>query len=250
MAIDRITGFSIDETLRIPEVDNFKEWKQVPIVESGQPLVSLDRLFHPGEVTFSPAYFRDDLEGSIEEMFLREEVAERLKVAASFLPVDYSFILFDAYRPLSVQQELFNTFMEVLKEEQPGLSPEELIAATQRYVSLPSDDPDRPSPHYTGASIDLSILDPDGRELDMGTKFDSFDEASKTAFFQGSVGGDPREFHRNRLLLYGVMSKAGFTNYPEEWWHFDYGNQFWGKCSGQPAIFSGIELIQVDETNK
>jgi len=23
------------------------------------------------------------------------------------------------------------------------------------------------------------------------------------------------------------MTSAGFTNYPEEWWHFDFGNSFW-----------------------
>lgn len=33
-------------------------------------------------------------------------------------------------------------------------------------------------------------------------------------------------FHQNRKILYDAMIIAGFTNYPEEWWHFDFGNQF------------------------
>jgi D-alanyl-D-alanine dipeptidase len=32
------------------------------------------------------------------------------------------------------------------------------------------------------------------------------------------------------------MHELGFTNYPEEWWHFDYGNQFYAKIKDKAAI--------------
>ncbi|MCG4287414.1 D-alanyl-D-alanine dipeptidase, partial [Lactobacillaceae bacterium KNUT 0156] len=38
-------------------------------------------------------------------------------------------------------------------------------------------------------------------------------------------------YRENRRLLYHVMTQAGFTNYIEEWWHFDYGNQNWATVS-------------------
>lgn len=34
---------------------------------------------------------------------------------------------------------------------------------------------------------------------------------------------------------------AGFINYPEEWWHFDYGNQFWAKLAGKKAIYGAAK---------
>ncbi|ADP72800.1 D-Ala-D-Ala dipeptidase [Rhodomicrobium vannielii ATCC 17100] len=52
-------------------------------------------------------------------------------------------------------------------------------------------------------------------ELDMGTSFDCFDRASNTAF-----PGLTPEQRRSRDLLVTLMERAGFTNYPAEWWHF------------------------------
>ena len=37
------------------------------------------------------------------------------------------------------------------------------------------------------------------------------------------------------------MIEQGFTSYAEEWWHFDYGDQFWGSITGQDAIYGPIE---------
>ena len=37
------------------------------------------------------------------------------------------------------------------------------------------------------------------------------------------------------------MSDQGFTAYHEEWWHFDYGDQFWGLATGRPAIYGAAE---------
>ena len=35
------------------------------------------------------------------------------------------------------------------------------------------------------------------------------------------------------------MSAQGFTAYHEEWWHFDYGDQFWGLATGRAACYAG-----------
>jgi D-alanyl-D-alanine dipeptidase len=36
------------------------------------------------------------------------------------------------------------------------------------------------------------------------------------------------------------MEKTGFTSYEYEWWHYDFGNIFWEKATGQPAIFGPL----------
>lgn len=42
------------------------------------------------------------------------------------------------------------------------------------------------------------------------------------------------------------MTQAGFTNYPEVWWHYDFGNQFWGKITGEKAKYG---LADIEELN-
>lgn len=54
----------------------------------------------------------------------------------------------------------------------------------------------------------------------------------------------PRLVHGNRRLLYTVMVEAGFTNYPLEWWHYDYGDQFWGHLSKRDAIYGLAEKLR------
>jgi zinc D-Ala-D-Ala dipeptidase len=76
-------------------------------------------------------------------------------------------------------------------------------------------DPRKGSPHSRGAAIDLTLLDGDGSELDMGTAFDSFTPLS----FHGSTD-IPVAAQRNRLTLLGLMTAAGWDFYRNEWWHY------------------------------
>ena len=76
-------------------------------------------------------------------------------------------------------------------------------------------DPRRGSPHSRGVAVDLTLLDGDGRELDMGTAFDAFTPLSH----HGRTDVSP-EAQRNRLLLMGLMTAAGWDFYRNEWWHY------------------------------
>jgi D-alanyl-D-alanine dipeptidase len=71
------------------------------------------------------------------------------------------------------------------------------------------------SGHSRGSTIDLTLAQADGHELDMGTLFDFFSPKSWTA--DPSVGADP---HKNRMLLAAAMRRRGFRGYDKEWWHF------------------------------
>ena len=59
------------------------------------------------------------------------------------------------------------------------------------------------------------LLDGDGRELDMGTAFDAFTPLSHHGRTDVSA-----EAQRNRLLLMGLMTAAGWDFYRNEWWHY------------------------------
>lgn len=239
---ERQIGPFVDGQMR--PVERFTDWKTVPIVECGQPLVPLDAALSE-KFQFQPEYFLQGIQGAKPDMFLREEAAERLKHAADLLPGGFTFVLYDAHRPLEVQQSLFDSFLRQLAQERADLDAESLIKETQKYVSLPSDNPIRPSPHFTGGSIDLSIVDENQRLLEMGSGFDYFGPESKSDFYRNAQDASGSMYHRNRMLLYEAMTQSGFTNYPEEWWHFDFGNQFWGKSSNRIAKYSGIPQDEV-----
>jgi D-alanyl-D-alanine dipeptidase len=71
------------------------------------------------------------------------------------------------------------------------------------------------SGHSRGSTMDLTLAQDDGRELDMGTPFDFFSPKSWTA--DASIGAAA---HANRMLLATAMRRRGFRGYDKEWWHF------------------------------
>lgn len=76
-------------------------------------------------------------------------------------------------------------------------------------------DPRRGSPHSRGAAVDLTLTDAAGGELDMGTGFDAFTPRSHHGNRDISA-----EAQRNRHLLMGIMTTAGWDFYRHEWWHY------------------------------
>lgn len=228
--------------LEIPKPESIAGWKGVAIEECGEPLIRLNDL--DPKIEIEAEYYRMGIKGASPTQYLCQGAVERLLHAASLLPRDHRLLVFDAYRSLTVQATLFDDQVESLKLLHPGLNDAQLREVAQRYVSIPSDNPEKPSPHATGGAVDLSIVGPGGVLLDMGTKFDHFGEEAQTAYYKNMLPYS--HIHDNRRLLYTVMIRAGFTNYFEEWWHFDFGNQFWGKVTGQTAIYG---LVDFDTLN-
>jgi D-alanyl-D-alanine dipeptidase len=80
----------------------------------------------------------------------------------------------------------------------------------------------------------------------MGTEFDHFGPEAATRYFEDkllkaeTLTIEEYSCLQNRRLLFHVLAEVGFTNYHEEWWHFDYGNQFWGKITGKQAIYGPV----------
>jgi D-alanyl-D-alanine dipeptidase len=150
------------------ELPSVAGWKDVPIQENGEPLVALgpfsgnqfDRLFtssiYFGEREDSP-YRRDQLHGALITMFARQESAEQMLRAEQMLPSGMHLIGLDFMRTLDVQDSLYRKFFGDLKAQNPGMDDDSLSTETQKMVSLPSIDPNKPSPHNTGGSLDLAI---------------------------------------------------------------------------------------------
>lgn len=218
--------------IALPDADN------VRIVSNNEPLVCISDKFHD-LMAFQPKYFERGVPGATRHMYVRQTVSEMLWKAAHALPAGFQLKIYDAWRPARVQKALFDEYYSALCQAQKGsvMDAQKLREQALLFVSYPSDDPDTPFVHSTGGAVDLTIVDASGKELNMGTAFDSFSDAAHTAYFENSSNHEVRD---NRRLLYHTMLSVGFTNYPAEWWHYDFGDRFWAAMRKETSFYKGI----------
>ena len=171
-------------------------------------------------------YWHVGWENAIPGAFVRSGVAERLHHAADGLPDRFGLAVFDAWRPLQLQHEIYEA----------AYSDQSLPAG---FVSVPSDDPATPPPHLTGGTIDLTLTF-DGIPLELGTSFDDFTDDARTDSFEGTPG----RVRGLRRLLYWTMRSQGFVVIDCEWWHFEYGTRRWSALLGQAPIYGAAHLYR------
>jgi len=217
-----------------------KQHNLSPLIEENrEKIVSLTD-FSP-KIKVYPAYFKQGIPGALPDCYLREGAAKRLQQAASLLPDDLHLVVLDGWRPYEVQLSIYKETEKNIAAENPDISQEELARRVQRFVAFPSQSIDKPANHLTGGAVDLTIANKDGW-LEMGTDFDDFTDKARTDWFaQNSQETDKdKEIIKNRTLLFECMEKAGFKNYYEEWWHYDYGNPRWASDTGKIACYKGV----------
>jgi D-alanyl-D-alanine dipeptidase len=129
------------------------------------------------------------------ECFLRLKTVKALvKANSKFIQKGYRIKIFDCYRPLDIQKRMWK------------------IVSNPEYVA----DPAKGSIHNRGGAVDITLVDANGKELDMGTTFDFFGhEASH--YYENLTD----EVKQNRLLLKKIMKKSNFISFDSEWWHYN-----------------------------
>jgi D-alanyl-D-alanine dipeptidase len=129
---------------------------------------------------------------------LHQDAAAALARAVAFARrLELRLRLFDAFRPAEAQWRLWQS------------RPDPTFLA----------DPRRGSPHSRGVAVDLTLIDRHGAPLDMGTPFDEFSDRAHHDDRGVSVS-----VQRNRFILLGLMSAAGWDFYMKEWWHYQLFN--------------------------
>lgn len=183
------------------------------------------------------------MKNAINRCMVRKEVYDKLCKAYSYLPKGYKIRIYDGWRSFKLQQELYDSYSKILIEkfQLNGLSEEDRRAYIKSFISEPICNREQAPVHTTGGAIDVTLLNSDNVELDMGTKFDEFTDKTYTAYFE-------KEFDENitynRRLLYDVMIRAGFTNLPSEWWHYDYGDMFWAYYNQSKILYNGVFTME------
>ena len=160
-----------------------------------------------------------DMKYATEDNFLKAKVYDcaecvlRYKTVQALIAANKVFMkngckikIYDCYRPLSIQKKMWE------------------IVSNPEYVA----DPKKGSIHNRGGAVDISLVNADGIELEMGTKFD---------FFGIQAGHNykklPVPVIANRKYLKSVMVKNGFNSFDSEWWHYNLKTGLKDKVSNQ-----------------
>ncbi|MDR0536429.1 MAG: M15 family metallopeptidase [Tannerellaceae bacterium] len=144
----------------------------------------------------------------LTSVWLHPDAANKLLKASDLLKnrrKGYRLLVYDAARPMFVQRQMWDLVKRTAKVN---------------YVSNPANGGGL---HNYGMAVDITIVDPSGRLLDMGTAFDFFGEEAhiNNEDYLLNTGKISHEAYLNRRLLRGIMREAGFTTIIYEWWHFN-----------------------------
>lgn len=175
------------------------------------------------------------LNGSSKEIYLRQSVAKKLRAVNNYLKAyKVNVFVLDGYRSYKLQACLWQFYLDYAKSNHPKFTDLECINFALTYCSNPQGfsihDSSSWYTHSTGASVDLTLQDSKtGDLLFMGSIFDDPSDISHTSYFETTESTNLSDLaaRQNRRILYAAMTKVGFTNYPNEWWHYDWGNQMW-----------------------
>ena len=226
-----------------------KIWNKIPIKDNGDKLIAVPsflKFLEPHPYFHLGAPYKDKT--SIWK--LREEVVNRLVKVNDYLISKSSFFLliYDSWRPLEVQEFMFKRafLLECEKSDIDASfkninSYPSILKKVEKFWAYPSQDSNCPPPHSTGGALDVCLSDKDGNLVEMGSMVDQMDETSNPDFYAKMKNKEAMIWNSRRNLLSEIMTKYGFAQHPNEWWHFSYGDQLWAwKNKKENAIYGKI----------
>lgn len=186
-------------------------------------------------------YKKMNFKNAIENCYVVPEVLEKLlKVKEKLQKMGLNIKIWDAWRPMDLQKELFETYFDkVVKEfNLENLSIEEQENILIKFVSKPVENIKNPPLHTTAAAIDVTLTDSFGNDLNMGTDFDEFSSKSYTNYYDEK----DKKIAKNRKILLDTMKEYGFRNLETEWWHYDLNiDKYIGIFSEEDLVISKKE---------
>lgn len=198
----------------------------IPVQECHEPLVDLKDLNF--QASLARASFYDGYTK------VRQSVANKLLEAQRSLPRGMTFLFSEGHRPISLQQTMYKEYCEHLAQVNPAWDEDTVKREATKYIASPQDVP----PHSTGGAIDITLIDENGNELDMGSILDEAPDKNENRNFT-QAENISTQAKANRKILIDALVHVGFVNYPAEWWHWSYGDKYWAYHSGNPHSIYG-----------
>ena len=137
-------------------------------------------------------------------------------------------MIYEAYRSRARQHELWAPVFAKIIATHPKWTAEQHYTETSRWVSPPDG---FGSGHQAGAALDITLATTERKPLNMGTDMQAFTPLTPTA------SDVPDTARQNRDLLVNTLQAQGLINYPDEWWHFSYGDRLWAEVTGRTQAF-------------
>ena len=145
---------------------------------------------------------------------LKEKAALALKKAVQvFEEKGFGVLIYDAYRP----QRAVDHFVRWAKDPDDIKTKDEFYPTLDKSELFPKGYIAVYSGHSRGLTVDLTLTDKDGNEIDMGGEFDWFSKISSHDYADLTS-----QQKKNRETLRQGMLAAGFDDYSEEWWHYTF----------------------------
>ncbi|MEK7635849.1 MAG: M15 family metallopeptidase [Patescibacteria group bacterium] len=204
---------------------------KIPVKDNGEKLTDIKSICSNISINIDPKSQRVE-KLPFDTCYLRIGVTKRLCRAQKLLPNGFRIMIWSGHRAMKIQKKLYFDQFRKFKKQYPNWPKEKIKQETDKFVAPIEIMP----PHTTGGAVDCTIIDIHGRQLNMGTAIDNF---TKRSYTNSKVIS--KEAKKNRLLLINIMTKAGFVNYPPEWWHWSYGDRYWAAVLNKKfSIYKGI----------
>ena len=154
----------------------------------------------------------------VPQAILTKEAAQALKAVSALLATQgYGIKIFDAYRPQRAVDHFIRWSQDPADTKTKAVfypNLDKSVLFNQGFIA-------RKSGHSRGSTVDLTLVHlTSGQEVDMGSSFDFFGEISH----HGTKLITDQQT-QNRNVLRDAMTKAGFTAYAKEWWHYGLRNE-------------------------
>jgi zinc D-Ala-D-Ala dipeptidase len=204
----------------IPTIEKVGDWSNARTQFITERLVLLDDV-RPDRLVI--------LSRSNRPMYVREMVVNMLLLAASKLPMGHRLVIWDGWRPTP--------------SETTYIHEDSLSKPTNGHLLCTNCIDNHALTHLSGGSVDVTFANESGELANMGTINSQNAEISTTRYFEKKnqttkLTEEEKEILLNRRILYNAMTSVGFTNCPDKWWHYDFGNQHWSSMTGKPAFYS------------
>lgn len=207
----------------IPAVPKTVDWRSCIVQPVKEQLVPLNDV-RPDRLAILPRFG--------QTVYVREMVASMLLMAASNLPEGHRLVIWDGWRPFQpsdmyIHEEAVTNEIRQSAKCHPCLDFHHLN-------------------HLTGGSVDVSFMNEKGEMANLGALSLSDAATTPTRFYEekeaeGTLTEEEALLLNNRRILHQAMTAVGFTNCPDKWWHFDFGNQHWAASTGKMAFYASTE---------
>jgi D-alanyl-D-alanine dipeptidase len=185
-----------------------KEVESTFIVAGLVDVATIDQTIRVDLVNSDPVknFFRENYYDGLNKAYLQRGVVLKLATAQKILKdkhPSFSLQILDAARPRSVSRAMY--------EKMKGTK-------FEKYVAHPA----KGSMHNYGIAVDITIVNGEGEELDMGIS--PFRRSTARIYWDYALKKLGKKLSnkqkKNRELLSNTMKQAGFIPLSFEWWHF------------------------------